>query len=211
MRTLAALQGITEPRDRLAAASGLLLGARYRRNPLGGGPGLPERGVVTLSFFDCVTYVESVAALALSKSPDDYRRHLMKLRYGARAPSWLNRLHYWSQWSDVHARRGIIRPVTPTRDTVRIRRSLSTIKSVPPAAVELVLHPWSSAIPEADIVGFGSQRADLDVFHVGILRRDRLRHASRRAGQVIEEPLADFLTREQGSGLLLARLQGGEE
>lgn len=209
-QALEALRGTVGKRNRVAEASGLLLGTRYRRNPLGGGPGRPERCVATLSFLDCVTYVESSVALALSLSTDDYRQSLIELRYGARAPSWQNRLHYWTLWCTVHASRGLLQPVTPTEDAVRVRRTLSTVPGIPPAEVHLILHPWSPAIPDADFVGFASRRADLDVFHVGILRCDRLRHASHRAGRVIEEPLADFLARERGSGLLLARLSGGD-
>jgi hypothetical protein len=60
-----------------------------------------------------------------------------------------------------------------------------------------------------DLILFVSTREHLDVFHTGILirRDDRvlMRHATRSAGKVIEQDLADFLKTNRMSGFILAR------
>jgi len=205
-RILIAMDRVEGTGPRCAVASALFVGARHRSNPLGGGSGHPERLRCSLAAFDCVTYVESVIALALSRTPAEFRLHIAGLRYGGRTPSWEHRLHYWSQWVQVQQKRGILHVVRPADDTARIHRLLTTVPGVPPFGAELQFHPWSSCIPPADLVGFGSERSEADVFHVGILAGTLLRHASRSAGRVVEEPLTSFLSRERGAGLILARI-----
>ncbi|MCU0612220.1 MAG: DUF1460 domain-containing protein [Candidatus Eisenbacteria bacterium] len=208
-RLLTALEETAGQRERLVAASALLLGARYRGNPLRGGPEKPERLVLALTSFDCVTFVEAALALALSRSAQEYRARLIEIRYGGRPPRWEHRLHIWSHWLAAHERRGLLQTVDPARDATDTVRVLTLVPGIPRASVRLRLHPWSGAIPAADLVAFASVRDDLDVYHAGLLAGPLLRHASRAEGGVIEEPLAAFLSRERGAGLLLARLRGG--
>jgi hypothetical protein len=205
-RILAAMDSVEGLGRRCAAASDLLLGVRYGSNPLGGGVGRPERVRHSLAAFDCVTYVESVLALALSRTPTEFGACISDLRYGGNAPSWEHRLHYWSQWVAVQQNRGLLRIVKPPSSVPLIHRMLTTVSGIPPVDAKLRFHPWSPCIPSADLVGFGSERSDVDVFHVGILVGALLRHASRSAGRVVEEPLASFVSRERGVGMILARL-----
>jgi Protein of unknown function (DUF1460) len=52
-------------------------------------------------------------------------------------------------------------------------------------------------------------RKHLDVFHCGVIVRDGkkilLRHASRRAGGVVEQDLNDFLKVNRMAGVIIAR------
>ena len=54
--------------DRIDAISARLIGYPYDANPLGGGPDLSETLTISLEGFDCVTYVETVLALARARS-----------------------------------------------------------------------------------------------------------------------------------------------
>lgn len=78
----------------------------------------PERLVVNLREFDCVTYVESVVALA--RIIRDGRRgfaafteELRRLRYrDGRLDGYPSRLHYFSEWIADNENLGILRDIT---------------------------------------------------------------------------------------------------
>jgi hypothetical protein len=78
----------------------------------------PERLVVNLRELDCVTYVESVLALARvirAGTPDygSYQRELARIRYrGGTLDGYASRLHYFSEWISDNEAKGIVRDVT---------------------------------------------------------------------------------------------------
>jgi hypothetical protein len=78
----------------------------------------PERVVVNLREFDCVTYVESVLALARlirerRSSFQDYVAELRRIRYrDGRLAGYPSRLHYFSEWIADNERRGLVRNIT---------------------------------------------------------------------------------------------------
>lgn len=96
------------------------LGAPYVAGSLD--PPGPERLVINLRAFDCVTYVESMLSLARAirdgAGPGDYRRfalELMQLRYRNGGPvSYSNRLHYFSEWIASNAAEGRVEDITET-------------------------------------------------------------------------------------------------
>lgn len=78
----------------------------------------PEQLVVNLREFDCVTYVESMLALARvirsgNSSFDDFTNELRNIRYRqGRLDSYPSRLHYFSDWIYDNDAAGIVRNVT---------------------------------------------------------------------------------------------------
>lgn len=101
-----------------AATHPTLIGARYEANPLDrGADGTAEPLRAGFDGFDCVTYVETVLALARSfavgkGSPEDYARELLSLRYGEGEPGYCARRHYFSDWAERQARLGVLDEVT---------------------------------------------------------------------------------------------------
>jgi len=83
----------------------------------------PERVVVNLQAFDCVTFIENLLALtrftredgvtALRNRPEaeaKYARYLEEIRYrGGRLDGYPSRLHYFSEWLSDNAGRGRMR------------------------------------------------------------------------------------------------------
>jgi len=110
------------------------IGRRFVGSPYTPGtldPPGPERLVVNLREFDCVTFVESVLALArTARDPapsfSAFVRELERLRYraGVRA-GYASRLHYFSEWLHDNAGRGSLEIVTralggvPDREPIR--------------------------------------------------------------------------------------------
>lgn len=80
--------------------------------------GDPERLVINLRELDCVTYVESVLALARlirdgGGDFDAYARELRRIRYReGEIDGYPSRLHYFSEWIHDNAELGLVRDVT---------------------------------------------------------------------------------------------------
>ena len=199
---------------RLETLSRLLLGRPYLVGPLVGSATEPERLVTRLDGFDCVTYVETVLALARCARPDEFADRLTALRYEHGRIDWLARNHYMSAWLQRNGAAGFVAPVVVDVGSAGAVRTLSILPDYPAREVALRWLEASSAellpglVRTGDVVCFVSTRDDLDTFHVGLLVTGPsllLRHAARSRGGVVQEPLADFLAREQTPGMLLAR------
>lgn len=77
--------------------------------------GSKEQLVVDLREMDCVTFVDQVLALAMSKGssdPNDFVQNLKKLRYRGGIVSYTERLHYSTDWLWEMSRCGILSDVT---------------------------------------------------------------------------------------------------
>ena len=78
----------------------------------------PEHLVVNLREFDCVTYVESMLALArvirANKTDfESYKAELRRIRYrNGKLDSYPSRLHYFSDWIGDNQVKGIVEDVT---------------------------------------------------------------------------------------------------
>lgn len=203
------LPGVWLPR-RVERASRHFLGASYIESPLIGGPDLPERFVDRLDGFDCVTYAETMIALARSATPQDFQRELRLIRYHHGRVAWLARNHYMSSWIERNAARQVVGVLdSETFVSEPEPRLLNVLEGYPPIQAHprylpkaLVTHyPWKTG----DILLFVSERQGLDFFHLGILvvgrRGIALRHASRGRGEVVEESLSDFLSRNSTPGV----------
>jgi hypothetical protein len=166
--------------------------------------------------FDCVTYIETVLALARASNVDDFIEWLRKIRYRQGRIQWECRNHYMTLWLRNNIREGLMRPISmPAVRTVSRERILNGItglvaqrtrvKCVPkPAMPRLAPH-----LRSGDLIFFVSTRKNLDVFHAGIIVRDGnsilMRHASRSQGAVVEQELSEFLKANRLAGVIVAR------
>ena len=192
------------------------LGQPYKSNPLIGSFETAEVFTATLDEFDCVTYIETVLALARARSGDEFSESLRKIRYQDGRIEWDQRNHYMTDWIRNNARAGIIKPVTlPGVPVIKKDRILNVvpgltpqrtcIKCIPKAAVSRT----ESHLQTGDLMFFVSTRKHLDVFHAGIIVRDGtralMRHASRSKGYVVEQDLSEFLKANRMTGAIVMR------
>ena len=75
-----------------------------------------ERLIVNLTQLDCTTYVENVMALALCVKNKkttfaDFCRYLRLIRYRNGVVSYVNRLHYFTQWIEDNTHLGYVKEV----------------------------------------------------------------------------------------------------
>lgn len=89
----------------------------------------PERLVVDLREFDCVTFVENMLALGRTiRAHGNYalfKRELERIRYrGGRLDGYASRLHYFSEWIADNARKKIVTDITASLGGVRDDRPI---------------------------------------------------------------------------------------
>ena len=204
--------------SRIDLLSRHFLGYPYQPNPLIGSS--DTREVFTASFdgFDCVTYIETILALARASDVDDFVEWLRKIRYEEGRIQWKRRNHYMTQWIRNNVREGLLRPVTmpavPTHSRERILSVVpglaaqrTHVKCVPKTAVQRV----ASHLQSGDLIFFVSTRRNLDMFHAGIIvhdgKRVLMRHASRSRGFIVEQELREFLKANRMAGVIVVRPQ----
>src|SRR6266446_4067236 len=132
--------------SRIDVLSRHFLGHSYEPNPLIGSADTAEVFTASLDGFDCVTYIETILALARASSVDDFVEWLRKIRYEQGRIQWKRRNHYMTLWIRNNIREGIIRPVAmPAVPILSRERVLNVVpglaahrtrvKCVPKAAV----------------------------------------------------------------------------
>jgi hypothetical protein len=204
--------------NRIDVLSRHFLGYPYKPNPLIGSADTAEVFTAALDGFDCVTYIETMVALAHASNVDDFTEWLRKIRYERGLVQWEWRNHYMTAWIRNNVRQGLIRPVSiPTVGTVERERVLNVVpglaarrtrvKCVPKPAVSRI----EPHLQSGDLIFFVSTRKHLDMFHAGIISRDGksilLRHASRSRSSVVEQELGEFLKANRMAGVIVVRPQ----
>ena len=202
--------------SRIDVLSRQFLGRPYKTNPLIGSADTAEVFTASLDGFDCVTYIETVVALARASNVDDFAELLRKIRYERGRIQWERRNHYSTLWIRNNIREGILKPVSmPAVPTLRMERVLNVVPGLDPQRIRVKCVP-KKAVPRlerylqtGDLIFFASTRKHLDVFHAGIIVRDGnkvlMRHASRSQGCVVEQELSEFLKANRMAGVIVAR------
>ncbi len=204
--------------SRIEILSRHFLGRSYKPDPLIGSSDTAEVFIAALDGFDCVTYIETVVALARASKVDDFIDGLRKIRYEHGRIQWDRRNHYMSLWVRNNLRNGILRPLSmPAVPLLSRDRILNVIPGLDPQRTRIKCVP-KAAVPRlerylqtGDLIFFASTRRNLDVFHAGIIVRDGkkvlMRHASRSQGSVVEQELSEFLKANRMAGVIVVRPQ----
>ena len=130
-RTLATLHREQKDfRQRLIAISARFVGTPYHNSPLGEGESgkIDRDPLFRLERVDCLTFIETVIALAHGPTLEGARRAMRLLRYRDGRISFATRHHFpTSQWLPQNERLGLLRDVTREiagRATVVVRQRL---------------------------------------------------------------------------------------
>src|SRR5712692_5361563 len=129
---------------RIDVLSRHFLGHPYKPNPLIGSANTAEVFTASLDGFDCVTYIETIVALARASNVDDFTEWLRKIRYEQGRIQWERRNHYMTQWIRNNVLQGIIKPVSmPATPIVSRQRVLNVVPglAVQPTTVKCVAKP----------------------------------------------------------------------
>lgn len=207
--------GETDLGKRIDRISELFLGRPYAEGSLGGGADLPEEFRVSLDAFDCVTYIETVLALALAQTTEEFIDTLREIRYEGGRIDWFRRNHYMVDWARNNEERGFIARITVGPAVVEKTCTLGIIPGLPPKTTTFGYFSKQGSgevgelIETGDLILFVSTGKTLDVFHTGLLvKHDAqilLRHATRTANAVIEQDLVEFMSKNKMAGFILLR------
>lgn len=211
------LEEAAEPdlRKRIDRLSELLLGRAYIEGSLGGGPGLPEELRISLSAFDCVTFIETVLALAAARTIGEFIDAIRRIRYEGGEIDWTRRNHYMVDWARNNEERGFIRNHTTGIYARAKNCKLNLIAGLPEKTTSFFYYSTQNLadieglFETGDLILFVSTKETLDVFHTGFLieRKGRwiLRHATRTAGAAIDQELVEFINQYSLAGFVLLR------
>lgn len=190
------------------------IGAPYAASPLGGSPSEKERFSVDLKCFDCVTFVETILAVARSKSKSSFINELKAIRYRNAEVEWKKRLHYFTDWIRSNVKRGALRDRSKGEGSRKIETRLALIEALPQREVTLNIIPKNrlksatKRIENGTVIAFASLRTKLDYFHVGLLFWEgetlTLYHATKSKNGVVSQPLEDFLKHNRMRGFSIA-------
>jgi N-acetylmuramoyl-L-alanine amidase-like protein len=189
--------------QRLDFISGALRGTRYQGYTLIGGPKRPEQFVVRDDAFDCVTFCETVLAAAIARNPGEFDAALRSIRYHNGVVSWRERNHYFFEWGQHNIENNICRSITFDR-SIKIEKTVYWHKELGRRRFSIAVIPHAiflankRQLAKGDIVGFITQRTNLDYFHVGFIAFDTggellLRHASQSRHRVLDERMDHFI------------------
>ena len=200
--------------ERIAFLSRTFLSSPYKEAPLS--PPGEEVLVIDLEGFDCFTYLDTVEALRLSNSFAEFKKNLVRVRYKDGEVSYARRNHFFSDWAWWN--RGLIFDATNAIGESHTRLATKTlnvaedgsfiVQGIPPTKRQIRFVP-SDCLPSCldrlktgDYIGIYTSRPGLDCCHVGIFIRGEggliLRHASSRAGTVVDEDFEHYMKDKEG-------------
>lgn len=200
---------------RLDSISQAFLGAPYKLGPLGeGDPALGDPGPrIRTDSFDCVTYIETVEAMARADRSESVLAILDSIRYDNGKVSWRHRNHFTeADWIPASAAAGRLEWDASSSDTTD-RRVLAreafyakrqvvrsdTAVDLPLITRRKTLEEFAKPAKVSRIRGIGlvGKVPGYAILHTGFLVERPgepaiLRHAS-QAGTVRDQPLVEYL------------------
>ena len=199
---------------RIEAVSRQFLGFPYSRTLIGSAQ-QPEVFVASLNRFDCVTYIETVLAIASASNASQFSEFLRHLRYDRGRVAWGKRNHYMTHWIRNNTRNRSVRRIAARIPGSAKTRLLNVVPGLPASSVRFECIPKQAIkrlapqLETGDLIFFASTRKHLDIFHCGLLVRDgkqlRMRHASLSRKSVVEQDLDEFLKNNRMAGVIVVR------
>ena len=215
-----------ESSQRIVVLSERFLGTEYGESTLIGDVHNQEVLVVNFERVDCFTLIDYVEALRLSGSFEKFEENLVRVRYQHGELSYLRRNHFFTDWIDFNEKHVVDatiavggQAVARTVKTLNLREDGTFfLDGIAPRSREIRYIPGESVgikvfagLKTGDYAGIYSERAGLDVSHVGIIIKDServvLRHASSLQAnrRVVDQDLKDYLADKPGLVILRPR------
>jgi hypothetical protein len=214
-RLIADAQRFPAISQRIDFISAALRGTRYRGYTLIGGPHRRERLVLRDDGFDCMTFCETVLAAAAARDTPEFEANLREIRYHSGTVKWFERNHYFFEWSRHNIENKICRAVVldgavAIEKTVYWHRALGKRKFAMQVIPRAVFLANKDKLASGDIVGFVTQRPNLDYFHVGFIAFGDdgellLRHAALSRHRVLDDRMDRFVAQNHVRYVTLLR------
>src|SRR5438094_8944666 len=151
--------------NRIEVLSRHFLGNPYKTNPLIGSSDTPEVFTASLDGFDCVTYIETILALARASTADEFSKWLRKIRYEQGCVAWVRRNHYMTAWIRNNVKEGLVRRLpVPAKAALSRSRVLNVVPGLRPERIRVKCIPKPSiqriepSLHTGDLFFFASTR-----------------------------------------------------
>lgn len=199
--------------ERVLKISEFFLNIPYKRGTLWGSKDDKEILTVDLEAVDCMTLIEYVEALRISKNVSEFIENLKFVRYFDGVVDFRKRRHFFTDWDSLESIENVTERLGNSMTVTTLKRlnrkgsglwiegievRLKRISYIP----QKVLFEQSHKIDSLYYCGFYASCEGLDVTHVGILLRNGdgliLRHASSVHGKVVDEPFFDYGKDKEG-------------
>lgn len=115
--------------QRITLISRAFINTPYLLGALGEGPDAPfdQNPLYRTDAFDCVTFVDTVLAMAKAKNLEQFKRVILDMRYQSNPPSFFTRAHFISiDWNTSNQKKGYIKDITE-QFPVKVRTTHTTI------------------------------------------------------------------------------------
>lgn len=215
---------IKEAGERVGFLSEHFLNTPYKESTLTGDINIPEVFVINLEAMDCLTFIEYIEAMRISKSFSEFKDNLKKIRYRSGIVSFTERNHFFTDWGEFNM--DFVYDVTEEIGARHVRESNKILNQredktyllpgIPLKKRKIKYIPFDaiddsviSKLRTGDYVGIYSTAQGLDVSHVGIVIKKgstiHLRHASSAKGhkKVIDEDFKKYISSK--SGIIILR------
>lgn len=212
--------------SRIDFVSGHFLGTPYKENTLMGGMDVPEIFIINLESVDCFTFIEYVEAMRLSGSFAEFKQNLQKIRYQQAKVDYQKRNHFFTDWYQYNS--GFVKDITAqigAHNTVVMEKVLnlkedktSFLPGIVPAVRKVRYIPsiymndeTIAKLKTGDYIGIYTDKAGLDVSHVGIFIQQSnmkvFRHASsvKNTAKVIDQDFKKYIAGKPGIVVLRPR------
>jgi hypothetical protein len=164
-----------------------------------------------------VTYCETVLAAAMARETTDFEKNLRTIRYHNGVVEWRERNHYFFEWSRHNVENKTCRALAmdgavALEKTVYWHRELGRRRFSMSVIPRAILLANKDKLAAGDIIGFVTQRPNLDYFHIGFVAFAKdgallLRHASQSRHRVLDESMERFLGANRVRYVTLLRAQ----
>jgi hypothetical protein len=215
---------ISDISRRIDFLSGKFLGVEYRESTLIGDMDTPEMFVINLAGVDCFTFLDYIAAMHISGSFAEFKENLRNIRYQSGKVAYENRNHFFTEW--LQSNQELVGDAT---EHVSAGKSMQTKKilnqkddetyflpGIPCRERKIVYIPSGDVdnaviekLKTGDYIGIYSEKAGLDVSHVGIIIKNKndvfFRHASIKSMKVVDEDFQKYISDKPGIIVLRAK------
>lgn len=215
-------KGFTTPGEKIVHISELFLGTPYVAHTL---PKVEDREVLIVNFegMDCMTFIEYVEALRLSKSWQEFEEALKRVRYKDGTVNYSKRKHFFSDWILYGQGLKNVTESLKKDGSLRVRKILNLKKDktlilpgVQPEEREIVYLPSERIdayviheLCPGDYIGFYTSEDGLDCSHTGIFIKMEgiayIRHASSSHGKILDEEFLPYASKKEGIIVLRPR------
>jgi len=160
-----------------------------------------EKLVIDFDALDCFTFIDTIEALKLSQTKQEFKKKLIQTRYKDAEISYFNRNHFFSDWVAYNEVKDITCTLGQCKTTTKfLNKDEKYLKQIPTVKRDISYISSNkidiSLLNSGDYIGIYTDKKALDVTHTGVIIKKHgkvfIRHASSLEKKVIDSELYEY-------------------